>query len=393
MRSTREAARLAEILADDYWSGRLGRSMPGPATQAVWETMPEVRAVEDLSGEPGYRVRLFLTFVCAVDRMRNADRLWRDAARLFEAHPEVFWPEHVIRTPRADLKATLSRHRVSKFHGPDTEGWLRIAHSLATGAGPVCDVIRQGRGDAAAILRDLRRGDQDGNRFPLLRGKKIGPMWLRIMVAPGGAAVSRMEVVPIAVDVQVRKATAALGVAYATDLPTSTIQDAWREAVAAGDVPGPPGLAGTCAALDPALWSLGRSGCSRCHKKKLRVPISRACDSCVLPFPARREKRSAEGMGSRAAGEESAEDFTGGATMTILDRAERAMREAGRPLGLSELARRMSANGWTTKAFDPPGNVGTSLADDVKTRTSRFRRVGPGVYALKRARRRIPFIR
>ncbi len=284
-RSTREAARLAEIIADDYWSGRLGNSMPGPATQAVWETMPEVRALESLAGEPGYRVRLFLTFVCAVDRMRNADRLWRDAARLFEAHPEVFEPESLVRTPMGDLKATLSHHHVSKFHEPDTAGWLRIGRTLATGDGPVCRLIRRGHGDADAILRDLRSRDRDGNRFPLLRGKKIGPMWLRIMVAPGGAAVSRMEVVPVAVDVQVRRATAALGVAYATDLSKSTIQDAWREAVAAGNVPGPPGLAGTCAALDPALWSFGRSGCSRCHKKKLRVPISRACDSCVLPFP------------------------------------------------------------------------------------------------------------
>ena len=48
----------------------------------------------------------------------------------------------------------------------------------------MCRLIRRGHGDADAILRDLRSRDRDGNRSPLLRGKKIGPMWLRIMVAP-----------------------------------------------------------------------------------------------------------------------------------------------------------------------------------------------------------------
>lgn len=74
----------------------------------------------------------------------------------------------------------------------------------------------------------------------------------------------------------------------------------------------------------------------------------------------------------------------GPSAMTILDHAERALREAGGgPLPLREIADRMLENGWTTASPDPPGNVGTSLADDVKRgANSRFVRVAPGMYAL-----------
>ena len=75
--------------------------------------------------------------------------------------------------------------------------------------------------------------------------------------------------------------------------------------------------------------------------------------------------------------------------MTILDFAERVLREAGgRPLTLSQLAERMFQKGWETKSKDPPGNVGTSLADDVKDRgaSSRFVRIRTGEYALSPGR-------
>ena len=71
--------------------------------------------------------------------------------------------------------------------------------------------------------------------------------------------------------------------------------------------------------------------------------------------------------------------------MTILDAAERVLRDAGGPLHLREITERMRQIGWTTQAENPWWNtVGTSLADDVKDRGafSRFVRVGKGMYAL-----------
>ena len=61
------------------------------------------------------------------------------------------------------------------------------------------------------------------------------------------------------------------------------IQSAWQEAVSVADFGGPPQIAGTCAALDPALCgSSALAGCSFCEKQHRRIPISKACDSCQL---------------------------------------------------------------------------------------------------------------
>ncbi len=133
-------------------------------------------------------------------------------------------------------------------------------------------------------LRSKRNGKA---RFPLLRGPKIAPLWVRIMAAPGEAAISQMETIPVAVDVHVRRVTENLGVTHTHGLALDRsvkgrIQSAWQDAVSIADFGGPQGIAGTCAALDPALWLFGARGCSFCEKQHQRIPISRACHSCRL---------------------------------------------------------------------------------------------------------------
>lgn len=70
--------------------------------------------------------------------------------------------------------------------------------------------------------------------------------WLVSPDLDGGGAQ-----VKVAVDVHVRRATKNLGVVAAENTGGKrAIQAAWHAAVAAGNVQGPPGIAGTCAALD-----------------------------------------------------------------------------------------------------------------------------------------------
>jgi hypothetical protein len=106
-----------------------------------------------------------------------------------------------------------------------------------------------------------------------------------MLVAPGGATLTNLEVVPVAVDVQVRKVTEYLGVTDTGSLELESaralIQDAWRSR--ADEVNGPPGLAGTAAFLDPILWFFAKWGCSHCERVAERVPISQACASCRFP--------------------------------------------------------------------------------------------------------------
>lgn len=280
--------RLAALIADDFYANQLDlssrRAHPDSAT---WDSMPEVEATRQLRnrGTADDAVRRFLTFIAALDRARNSTALWRAGVALFGSHPEVFDPRRAASLCVSRLKHLLHESRVSQRHGQDTWSWHRIAQSLARGDGsPVYNVVYRGIGDAAELLREVRTEDSDGPRFPLLRGPKIGPVWVRILAEPGGAAITHMDTIPVAVDAHVRRITENLGVTSTQNLQLGeakpTIQSAWQMAVAHASIGGPSRIAGTCAALDPALWAFGKYGCAHCERKGLRVPIGRACDHC-----------------------------------------------------------------------------------------------------------------
>ena len=89
-------------------------------------------------------------------------------------------------------------------------------------------------------------------------------MWVRMLVFPGGARITGMEVIPVAVDTHVQRVTEMLGLVAVQALDgrhRTRIQRVWFDAVRlAGRYEGPPGIDGTAAGIDPALWALGRTG-------------------------------------------------------------------------------------------------------------------------------------
>ena len=291
--ATNVTARLAELVAGDFYENRLDvSSRCVPADFVSWDSMPEVEAAREIKarGASADTVRLFLTFLAAMDRARDAGALWRAGVRLFESHPGVFDPDRAADLPLSRLSRLLAEPGVSQRHGPDTNAWHQIAVSLATGDGsPVHNAIYRGVGGAAELLEDVKSSCAGRTHFPMLRGPKIAPMWVRMLAAPGGATIARMGVVRVAVDVQVRRVSENLGIADTRSLPLKqakpVIQSAWQNAVSQANIGGPSRISGTCAALDPALWSFGKHGCSHCESIGVPAPISRACDYCRLRVP------------------------------------------------------------------------------------------------------------
>ena len=285
-----DIARLAALLAGDFYDDQLDLSARGTAAGPAWSRLPEVESVQHLRacGTSDRSVRLFVTFVAAMDYSRDSTRLWRAAVKLFASHPEVFDPDKVVSMPSPTVSDLLRASGVSQRHGPDATAWCSIADSLASRSGAVCRVVEDGIGDAEELLAELKSRDRAGlTRFPMLRGPKVGPMWVRIMANPGGAQISRIATIPVAVDVHVRRVTENLGVT-ATRGPKlnkkikKKIQCAWYAAVKVARIGGPSGITDTCAALDPALWFFGKHGCGHCEKMRQRIPISRACHHCQL---------------------------------------------------------------------------------------------------------------
>ena len=73
--------------------------------------MPEVQAVARLTrdGQPELTVRRFLTFVSAMDRMRDSNRLWADAVELLASQPETFDPATVSVMPLVAWRDAVRR--------------------------------------------------------------------------------------------------------------------------------------------------------------------------------------------------------------------------------------------------------------------------------------------
>jgi hypothetical protein len=293
--------RISQLFADGAFdlSGRVSAPVAG------WAGMPEVRAATRLHvlGANEATLRRFLTFNAAMDRARDADRLADNAVRLFEHHAWAFDPDEITRRPLTDLVDALRASGVSQRHVPDAFGWRVMAETLSDTAssGPVGQVIAQGSGDALELLAALDAESAAGTpRFPLLRGPKIGPLWVRLMAYPGGARINSLGQLPVAVDVQVRKVTEYLGVTdtggLSLDDVRAAIQETWARDVERNGVIGPAQLGATTGALDPALWFYAKWGCTFCERAGTKLPISPVCDSCR--FPERGRTREPESPGS-----------------------------------------------------------------------------------------------
>lgn len=295
---------LSREIGAAFLAGLLDLTARPGAPVAGWGGVPEIAVTESLrsGGASDRALRLLLTFTASMDRARDADRLWYSAQRMHEAAPWTFDPQAVVDARLSALADVLRTHQVSQRHGPDAAAWRMIAEALADDAEPaVSAAINEGAGDARVLLAALNSETAHGiARFPFLRGPKVGPMWVRMLAYPGGAEISHLDGVPVAVDVQVRRFTENLGVTatrgLGLDEARPVIQAAWQREVARDGAPGPAPLADTAAALDPALWFWGKWGCTRCEQEGGRLPIADPCRHCRLP-----ERGAATAQGSSPA--------------------------------------------------------------------------------------------
>ena len=278
---------IVRSLTEEFTAGKFNLSRRVGAPRSGWVGIPEVRMAEALrrQGISDRHLRIVLTLGVAMDRARDADRLWDAMLRLIERHAWTLDPATVATADRDTLGGALAESGVSQRHGPDTAAWQRIMQAMVRPEAPQAfrDVIDTGQGRYEELLEALSRVDSSGEPwFPLLRGPKISLVWIRMLVEPGGAEISGLNAMPIAVDAQVRKVTEYLGVTDTRGWPLararSVIQAAWHSGADASV--GPKRLAGTPAALDPAVWFLGKWGCTHCEAAGARSPVATVCSGC-----------------------------------------------------------------------------------------------------------------
>jgi hypothetical protein len=281
---------LARKITEDFANGALDLSQRVDAPPPTWQSMPEFiaeRGLEELGASPR-ELRAFVTLLAAMDRARDADRLWRNGLVLFRNERWPFDPALCRQRSLSELRDALAISGVSQRHGPDAAAWRLISEALVDRGAPfaVRRAIDEGIGEAPDLLDAVRASKGAGRPwFPFLSGPKISEMWVRLLVVPGGARITNLKVLKVAVDVQVRKVTEYLGVTdtggHSLEKVRGVIQDAWE--AQANEVVGPNEIEGTAAGLDPALWFMGKWGCTFCERWKRKAPISRACEHCRFP--------------------------------------------------------------------------------------------------------------
>lgn len=286
-----EYAKIAGLIAEDFYKGRFDLSERSKVSSASsWSSMPHVECVNFLreSGAAARTILLFITFIAALDRGRDSERVWWSGLELYESHPDVFDPLALFKISVDELTVLMNESNVSHKNEQDPQAWLDIAQTIALESHcPVSRVIYGKTVDAKNLKRDLDMRSDDGrNRFPLLSGRKTGLIWIRMLANPGGAKIAHLDRLPVMVDSYVSRATENLGMAKKDNLDhtqdAAYIQSVWQSAVSSAEFEAPEGLRNTCAGLSPALSFFSRYGCGHCAKAGVPVRIGIACNHCKL---------------------------------------------------------------------------------------------------------------
>lgn len=286
-----EPTSLAQQITAAFTAAKLDLAARPGASRPGWDALPEVIAASKMTalGATPVDVRLFLTFCTAMDRGRQDAGLWEVAIELFKAERWTFLPGVVIKRPLRDLIDALRTHNVSLRHERDATDWRLIAEALnePVRARDVHRAVFAGAGIATTLLQALEATTTAGTQvFPLLSLPTVGPRWVRMLVMPGGADIGGLSELPLVVDAPIRQASRHLGLplppASSLEEARPAIQAAWAAEVEAHGADGPAALAGTCAALEPALTFFAEWGCATCERERTRLPIAGACAGCRI---------------------------------------------------------------------------------------------------------------
>ncbi|MCH9053332.1 MAG: hypothetical protein IIA72_20115 [Proteobacteria bacterium] len=217
---------------------------------------------------------LFLMLTVSVDYMRNASALWKAGCEAWAdaSLRYLYEPQNVVAAGYQKVEHDLKLCGISRKTRRDADAWFTISRTLAEKwKGDPRRFLGDCGNDAPTILRRLTRDNhlEDDRRrpdFPLLRGPKIGPLWVRMLRDNAGITLSALAEVPIPVDVHILRATLCTGVLHG-DFAGSTneiferVRRAWRDATHGLSLTDEQPMVSMD--VDAALWTLSRLGCSK----------------------------------------------------------------------------------------------------------------------------------
>lgn len=230
--------------------------------------MPEYSYPKNIK-EGSLEQALYFTYVISVDKQTNAVKLWRNAGRVFEKHPEYFDPKFIVNAESSFLYSLL-KSLGARYANKGAQTWKTVSEIL----------LKFYNGDPRNITpkpMTVKEAKSLIQTFPELKGKKLSNLYLRVMGENGLFKLSNLKELDIPVDIQVARFTVFTGClnlksgilsGSVNEPPIQTsIEQVWREAAKAIDI--------APWQIDEPMWTIGSNLCSsqNCHP----CPVKEIC--------------------------------------------------------------------------------------------------------------------
>lgn len=239
---------VATEIADDYEHWREPFNQTGGITTPITNQIDGVR-------EKG----LFLTLTSSLNRQRDAERLFEKFERLYYDEHWIFEPETLIEERDFEELVDLFEREGTRYGQGDAEVWYEIALTLyeeydsdVLNLLEECDYNMQKLEERVRTKSGDTRFFKHGKRFPVLKGDKIRPLWLRLI----SRQVHRLENrdgSDVSVDTHLIQITNhLLGTEYTNDeADKARVREFWRDVCDGTDV--------QPVDIDGPLWYINRN--------------------------------------------------------------------------------------------------------------------------------------
>jgi len=248
-------------------------------------TMPEdlkpntIKWGSEISGASQYEYLMFITMVVSIDYMRDANKLWESGRRTFDdtSTKWLFFPKEIVKHNIEDVKKSMQKYKLSKRPNKDTKIWFKVAESLNNFYdGNPLNIVKEVNFDASKIS-NKKFDPTFKERFPYFAGRKIFPLWIRMLKDNININMKNLDKVPLPVDVHVSRSTFTTGALkgeYNGNINNeiyNLIYEVWRAAI---NQLNDSNLT-YALQLDEPLWHLSKYGCSK--RKELICPKQGDC--------------------------------------------------------------------------------------------------------------------
>ncbi|RLI69998.1 hypothetical protein DRO97_11300 [Archaeoglobales archaeon] len=246
-----------------------------------YKDMPEEVLPESVK-KGSYEHLMFITLTVSIDYQRDATELWRASRQTINDASTrwIYYPEEVIKRSEKELINAMQKYNLAKKPVKDPlEIWRPVCKSFYElfDSDPR-NLLKECGYDALKVFNLLKSKYKPN--FPYLSGKKILPLWIRMLHDVVGIDLKNLDKIPIPVDIHIARATFCIGGLrgkYEGNIQNvfHIIDEVWEEACKS--------LPYYRLQLDEPLWHLSKHGCTNridnyCIKAR-ECPVSRYCVS------------------------------------------------------------------------------------------------------------------